>query len=76
MKKLYNACEARKALFMSLGDQSGIHQRELLLWNLSNLSPFNKSWYIEAGSGMSETLLVANEEKSLHYLGYRYLSEA
>lgn len=64
MKKIYDACEAGKALFVSRGDQSGTHQRELLLWNLSGLSPFNKKWYIETGSGMSETLLVANEKKA------------
>ncbi len=64
MKSIYNSCENGQALFISRGDQSGTHQRELLLWNLSGLNPFNKSWYIETGSGMSETLLVANEKNA------------
>ncbi len=62
MRRIYETGEAGKALFVSRGDNSGTHQRELLLWRLAELNATGKSWYIETGSGMSETLLVANEK--------------
>lgn len=64
MHAIYSAGEKGKAVFISRGDESGTHQRELYLWKISNLKP-SGDWYIETGSGMSETLLVTNEK-----LGY------
>lgn len=64
MKHIYNACEEGKAIFVSRGDNSGTHQRELLLWKLANLTPFNKSWYHETGTGMTDTLLYANQKNA------------
>lgn len=64
MHAIYSAGERGKAVFVSRGDKSGTHQRELYLWKISNLKT-SGDWYIETGSGMSETLLVTNEK-----LGY------
>ncbi|MHA1616190.1 MAG: substrate-binding domain-containing protein [Candidatus Njordarchaeales archaeon] len=64
IKRIYNACESGLTLFVSRGDLSGTHQRELLLWKLAGLDPRGKPWYIETGSGMAETLLVANEKNA------------
>lgn len=61
MHKIYESCENGKAKFVSRSDNSGTNIRELMLWNKSNLNPKGKPWYIETGSGMSETLMVANE---------------
>lgn len=61
MVKIYEAGEEGKAEFISRGDNSGTHQRELLLWKMAGLNAFGKPWYIETGTGMSDTLLVANE---------------
>ncbi|MHA2030214.1 MAG: substrate-binding domain-containing protein [Candidatus Kariarchaeaceae archaeon] len=55
--------------FVSRGDNSGTHIREMELWSLAgiqiNISNYswhlNNPWYIEAGSGMSQTLMVASE---------------
>ncbi len=55
--------------FISRGDNSGTHIKEKELWSLAgiqiNISDYNwylnNSWYIEVGSGMSQTLLVASE---------------
>ncbi|MFQ5549758.1 MAG: substrate-binding domain-containing protein [Gemmatimonadales bacterium] len=46
--------------FMSRGDDSGTHRRELMLWRGAGVAP-NQSWYLEAGQGMSATLQIAYE---------------
>nr|WP_319539803.1 substrate-binding domain-containing protein [uncultured Methanospirillum sp.] len=54
-----------KVVFVSRGDGSGTHAREKLLWKGAGLdySEVNKSsWYIDAASGMGQTLNMANEK--------------
>jgi tungstate transport system substrate-binding protein len=46
--------------FISRGDDSGTHKRELILWKSSGKSP-GGSWYREVGQGMGKTLQIANE---------------
>lgn len=46
--------------FISRGDQSGTHLRELKLWQLADLSP-GGAWYRETGQGMGKTLQIAGE---------------
>ena len=60
-RRIYLAGEVGKAKFISRGDRSGTHIRELMIWNLTGLNPRGKSWYIETGSGIGKTLLVADE---------------
>ncbi len=64
MKKIYFAGENGSAKFISRGDNSGTHVRELTLWSLAGLNASGKPWYVETGTGMSNTLLVANEYKA------------
>ena len=59
--KIYEAGRDGKALFVSRGDNSGTHQREMLLWSRTGLDPVGEPWYLESGSGMAKTLLLANE---------------
>ena len=47
--------------FVSRGDNSGTHTRELELWTLAGGKP--ESDYLETGQGMSETLRVADERR-------------
>ena len=56
-KKIYND----KINFISRGDYSGTHQKELELWQLSNLLPNPKKnqWYFDVGQGMGATLNIA-----------------
>jgi len=61
-RKIYNAGVQGKALFISRGDKSGTHVKELLLWNKLGLNPQGQEWYIESGQGMAKTLLLANEK--------------
>ena len=53
---------ATGAVFVSRGDSSGTHQRELALWRAAGGRP---AWrkYLETGQGMSTTLLVADERR-------------
>jgi tungstate transport system substrate-binding protein len=53
---------AGHAVFVSRGDSSGTHQRELSLWRAAaGLSRW--PGYLETGQGMSVTLLVASERQ-------------
>lgn len=63
-KRIYEAGERDEAVFVSRGDNSGTHIRELALWRLAGLDPRGRPWYIEAGAGMAQTLLVANEKQA------------
>lgn len=49
-----------KHLFVSRGDDSGTHKKELYLWNKAEWKPERK-WYREAGQGMGRVLQMANE---------------
>ncbi|RLE65530.1 MAG: tungsten ABC transporter permease [Thermoprotei archaeon] len=60
MKKIYMAGEKGLAIFVSRGDNSGTHERELFLWSMAGLNPEGKGWYKDTGSGMAQTLMVAN----------------
>ena len=49
------------ARFISRGDESGTHRRELSLWEEAAIA-LKGDWYFEAGSGMAETLVIAAEK--------------
>ncbi|WP_458456958.1 substrate-binding domain-containing protein [Methanobrevibacter sp.] len=54
--------------FVSRGDESGTHNRELKIWNSTGLD-YNSTisgqdWYLESGKGMGETLIMANEKQA------------
>ena len=48
------------ALFISRGDDSGTHKKELALWNTNHRQP-GGNWYREAGQGMGKVLQIADE---------------
>jgi len=58
-KRILYAGVSGKALFISRGDLSGTHVRELVLWNLIGVKP-QGNWYLRAGQGMIQTLLLAD----------------
>jgi tungstate transport system substrate-binding protein len=49
--------------FVSRGDDSGTHQKERQLWRQATLDP-RGSWYIQAGSGMAQSLRIASEKQA------------
>ncbi len=58
LRKIY----LKGALFVSRGDNSGTHKKELELWRAAGLRPQGKPWYLESGSGMGATLVLASEK--------------
>lgn len=55
-----SALQNTRQRFISRGDDSGTHKKELRLWKAANLQP-NGKWYIETGSGMGATIRMAVE---------------
>lgn len=48
--------------FISRGDDSGTHIKELEIWSVSDISPTHKmEWYQSVGQGMGSTLIITNE---------------
>ncbi|MDF2547467.1 MAG: tungsten transporter substrate-binding protein [Anaerosolibacter sp.] len=47
--------------FVSRGDQSGTHKKELTIWDKYKLKPQGSKWYMESGQGMGATLTMASE---------------
>lgn len=52
-----------KSNFVSRGDDSGTHKLEKKLWKKNSIEP-SGNWYLSIGRGMSETLLMASENKA------------
>ncbi len=48
--------------FISRGDNSGTHIRELALWGQAGIDPMGQSWYQESGAGQGQSLLVASDK--------------
>ena len=53
------------AMFVSRGDDSGTHIRELVLWSAADVDPNSvengEDWYNSAGQGMGAVLTIADE---------------
>ena len=49
--------------FVSRGDDSGTHMKELALWNEANIEPAGE-WYLESGQGMGTSLKIASEKSA------------
>ncbi len=52
------AIEQAQARFVSRGDESGTHKRELALWDAAGITPEGE-WYNEVGQGMGAALNTA-----------------
>jgi len=57
---LRRIAEARTP-FVSRGDQSGTHVRELAMWKRAGIDPKGQSWYRETGQGQGLTMDVASQ---------------
>ena len=56
------AIAATGATFVSRGDDSGTHKKELDLWKKAGVDPAGQAWYLESGQGMGATLTIASEK--------------
>ena len=64
-KAIEAAGEAGTALWVSRGDDSGTHAKEKRIWRSAGFderSLRQQGWYLEAGSGMTATLKMADEK--------------
>lgn len=57
------AIAAKEAIFVSRGDDSGTHKKELSIWQKADIKPAGAKWYQESGQGMGATLLMASEKQ-------------
>jgi tungstate transport system substrate-binding protein len=49
--------------FISRGDESGTHTKELGIWKNAEITP-EGDWYISAGQGMGEVLTMSDEQQA------------
>lgn len=63
LEALKKIAEAR-APFVSRGDNSGTQQLELSLWQKDGIEPKGQAWYIESGTGMGQTLTIADQRQA------------
>jgi tungstate transport system substrate-binding protein len=56
----FRAIAKSQSRFVSRGDESGTNALELRLWMQAGIEP-GGDWYIESGTGMGDTLNIANE---------------
>lgn len=52
-----------EATFISRGDDSGTHKKELSIWEEASIEP-NGTWYVESGLGMGDVLKMADEKEA------------
>jgi tungstate transport system substrate-binding protein len=48
--------------FVSRGDDSGTHKKELMMWETGGLTPAG-NWYLQSGQGMGATLKITSEKQ-------------
>jgi tungstate transport system substrate-binding protein len=69
IKGMTSAADALKKLaetgrtFISRGDESGTHTKELSIWKKAAIEPAG-DWYVSAGQGMGEVLTMSNEQQA------------
>jgi len=58
----FEAIYSSASTFVSRGDESGTHVKELAIWRNAALDPHGQSWYLETGQGQGNTLSIASEK--------------
>ncbi len=70
IKGMKSAAEAFRKIaekgfpFVSRGDKSGTHTKELAIWKKAGIDPKGQKWYLEVGQGMEKTQRLANEKQA------------
>jgi len=66
-KKIKESGEKKTAIWVSRGDDSGTHAKEKSIWKATGFNASNlrkTEWYLEAGSGMTAALKLADEKRA------------
>lgn len=58
-EEAFSKIAAAGSTFVSRGDKSGTHVKELDIWKAAGIAPAG-TWYKEAGQGMEQVILMAN----------------
>ena len=58
----FKAIFSSASTFVSRGDESGTHIKELAVWKNAGLDPADQDWYLETGQGQGATLSIASEK--------------
>ena len=58
----FRGIAAKGSPFISRGDESGTHQKEKEIWASAGIVP-RGAWYIEAGQGMGEVIMMAAQKR-------------
>ena len=62
--KAFKRIAENSSFFVSRGDMSGTHTKELTIWKEAGIKPKGHTWYLEVGQGMSKTQRIANEKRA------------
>ncbi len=57
----FKAIAEKEVLFISRGDDSGTHKKELSVWKRAEIAPSGK-WYQQSRQGMGATLTIASDK--------------
>lgn len=63
IEKALSTIKEKELIFVSRGDDSGTHKKELTIWKTVNIEPAGE-WYLDAGAGMGAVLTMANEKEA------------
>jgi tungstate transport system substrate-binding protein len=61
LREAFRRIAESEAGFVSRGDGSGTHRRELATWETAGIDPAGESWYRESAAGQGQSVLVAND---------------
>lgn len=59
---VFAALAGKQTTFISRGDDSGTHKKELSIWEAAGIAA-EGAWYVSSGSGMGDTLRMADEKE-------------
>ena len=62
LTEAFSRLASKEAAFLSRGDNSGTHMRELAIWDDAGIDSAGESWYRESAVGQGQNLLVASEK--------------
>lgn len=63
VKEAFKQLFDKGSVFISRGDDSGTHKKELGIWESVEVTPADNKGYAETGQGMGNTLQVASEKQ-------------
>lgn len=58
----FKKINSSKSVFVSRGDKSGTHSKELGIWKSAGITSAPGEYYLETGQGMGSTLMIASEK--------------